>query len=47
MGLYYQFQTAIKFVNLIPFPQVCVFKFETIIQKFFQEGFDDDCFVLK
>ena len=48
MGLYHQFQTVITFANVIPFILIRVdnsLKFQTVIQNFCQNGFDEDDFV--
>ena len=45
MGLHHYFQTTITFAKLIPFIEIRVCKFETIIQNPYQEGFDEDNFV--
>ena len=45
MSFYHSFQTTVTFANLIPFIQIPVHKFETIIQSSCEEGFDEDHFI--
>ena len=42
MGVCHYFQTALTFANPIPFIEIHVCKFETIIQNPCYEGFDED-----
>lgn len=47
MGLYHNFKAAVTLANLIPFIQIQVYKFETIMQSPCYEGFDENHFFKK
>ena len=47
MGFYHQFQTALKYENLILLIQFKVYTFRTIIESSCQKGFNEEHFVKK
>ena len=47
MGFYHQFQTALKYENLILLIQFQVYTFRTIIESSCQKGFNEEHFVKK
>ena len=44
IGLVGQFHTAVTCINLISVIQIHLYKFQTILQSTFEEGFDEDNF---